>query len=113
MVELIDEAYPDPANDRPGSIIEGRAILTRDEDFTARGRFEQTGDMEESRFTGTRRSDKGDDLAWMDSETGVEKNVEPALALGIASRHVTELENRLHSYRRASTGSRRAARHDG
>src|SRR4051812_5467654 len=101
-MKLVDEPDSDAPNSGPRRIVERGAVVPTDEHLAARGRFEQPGDVQERRFAGAGRPDKGYDLAGCDREIGIQEHVEPAFPLGIAASDVAQFQDRLHSYLSAS-----------
>src|SRR5205085_12275684 len=79
--------------------------------------------VQQRRLSRTRRRDQSDRLARPQPEPRAVENGQRRLALHILTPDVVKIDNRYvccpllhlspHSYRSASTGSRRAARHDG
>src|SRR5688500_14117299 len=118
MMELIDEADADAPNPGPRTIIQIRAILAGDANLARRRFLEEPGNVQERRLPRSRGPHKGHDLARSHTQAHVLENVEPSSGFGVAARYVQKLERRRHalrhhSYLRASTGSRLAARQAG
>ena len=106
-----------------------------DKDFAGIGMLEQAGDVQQRRFAGAGRPHQRHRLAGPDRELDALENVERGVALPETPRYpcrstigraspaaVDGADSMLvvissiacgHSYRKASTGSSRAARHDG
>ena len=122
-VRLVDEAdigAPDLGALDVGQLRGRRA---RDIDLAVVGALQQARDMQQRRLAGARRRHQRHRLPRPQRKLGAVEDGQRRLALRVLAFYLVEIDDRYifrplapsapHSYRSASTGSRRAARHDG
>src|SRR6202022_169257 len=122
-VRLVDEADIGAADLGPLDVGQSGSRRAADIDFAVVGAFEQAGDMQQRRFAGARRRYQGDRLSRPQRELGAVEDRQRGCPLRVLALYLVEIDDRYifrpllhlspHSYRSASTGSRRAARQDG
>ncbi|GJE44510.1 hypothetical protein AEGHOMDF_3698 [Methylobacterium soli] len=132
VVELVDEAHLLAAQARALGVAHRRGGLAADIYLAPVRPLQQAGDVQERRLAGTRRGHEGHQLAGPDRQVGAAQDLEGALGLLVAPLHPGE-EQRRHRlcaggfgrgthrrrslpaqpYRKACTGSSRAARQEG
>ena len=116
-MELIDEADI-VAADRRAFVIRKPPAGAAREDHIARIRpFQQSGRVKQRRLAGPRRRDQRDHLAAVELEINPVQDGQLTLPLHVVTLDRLQFENyvgsHVYSYRSASTGSSRAARHAG
>ena len=119
-MELVDEAdlvAPDGCAFVVAQIVAG---LAGDEDFATVWMFQQTGKMQQGRFTGAGRCNQGNGLSASKLEVSPLEDRKRGLALAVNTFDARELQDGFtcqgcgsYSYRRAWTGSSFEARHAG
>ncbi len=123
-VRLVDEADIGPAQLGALDVGQLRGRGAVDIDLAGIRRLEQPRNVQQRRLAGARRRHQRDRLARPQRELGAVEDRQRHLALQILPLYLVEINDRYvfrpvalhqapHSYRSASTGSRRAARHDG